>query len=283
MGLGPQLISDLIELKRGDKIPRGGRVVEIGAQQLTNGFLLAGDQLSELYGLFGKTPPDLGKPVATNNVAGVEQLSDAAPSSRVFWESLGFTYAAVEYAGHREAIALDLNRDSVPRHLQSSFDLVVNAGTTEHVANQDNAFKVIHDLAAVGGLMLHEVPAGGMLTHGVIGYNMQFFFLLCRDNDYEVLDLGLIYCGSAAMHPDILSSNAQFSKLSTHFNPTFCLPIDPDMGVPILAIRGVLQKAKNQPYFTPLDVPAELAVLPRQSKGKWGTWMPGHRLRRWLG
>jgi hypothetical protein len=33
MGLGPQLISSLIELKRGGKIPPGGRVVEIGAQQ----------------------------------------------------------------------------------------------------------------------------------------------------------------------------------------------------------------------------------------------------------
>jgi hypothetical protein len=262
MGLGPQLISSLIELKRGGMFPPGDRVVEIGAQQLSNAFVHAHDELAELYNLFGKTPVDLGDPLAHEVVAGVELLPDAAPSSRYFWESLGFSYVAVEYAGHRDGIALDLNRDSVPRYLQSSFGLVVNSGTTEHIANQDNAFRVIHDLAAPGGLMIHDVPAGGMLNHGVLSYNMQFFFMLCRENDYEVIDLGLVYCGSAEIHTDMLSSNAQFARFASHVDVRFGSPINPQMSVPIFMIRAILRKAKNEPYCTPIDLPSDLVVRP---------------------
>jgi hypothetical protein len=275
MGLGPQLLSDLIELRRSGQIPAGGRIVEIGAQQLSNSFVQSHDQLAELYSLFGKTPPVWGESVTGDFVAGVEHLSDIAPSSRIFWESLGFTYVAIEYAGHRDAIALDLNRESVPRQLRSSFDLVVNAGTTEHVANQDNAFKVIHDLAAVNGLMIHDLPAGGMLTHGVVSYNMQFFFMLARDNDYEVLDLGLVYCGSSEIHPDILYNNAQFSHLANHSDPRFSHPMNPDLSVPNFMIRAVLRRAKDQPYLTPIDLPAGLtASRPRSSKSGWSLRWP---------
>jgi hypothetical protein len=62
---------------------------------------------------------------------------------------------------HRGVTALDLNRDQVPYKLKAAFDLVVNAGTTEHVVTQDNAFRVIHDLTKAGGVMLHELPGGG--------------------------------------------------------------------------------------------------------------------------
>ena len=44
-------------------------------------------------------------------------------------------------------------------------------GTTEHVANQLQPFKIIHDLAAAGALMLHVLPAGGMPNHGLVSYN----------------------------------------------------------------------------------------------------------------
>ena len=264
MGLGPQLITDLAQLKRGGNIRTGGSIVEIGAQALSNPFLRANDDLNELYELFGKIPPPLLSRLANLEIpgqrrfsAGVELQSDAAPSSRIFWESLGFSYAAVEYGGHRNSIALDLNQGHVPHDLASLFDLVVNAGTTEHVANQDNAFRIIHDLTAPGGLMIHDVPAGGMLTHGMFGYNMQFFFFLCRDNAYEVLDLGLVYGGTAVLHADIVSSNAQFARFASHHDPRFGVPMNAGMEVPIFMIRAILRKSRMQPYITPLDLPED--------------------------
>ena len=48
--------------------------------------------------------------------------------------------------------------------------MVTNFGTTEHIANQLQSFKIIHDLAAPGALMLHVVPAGGMPMTGPLLY-----------------------------------------------------------------------------------------------------------------
>jgi hypothetical protein len=57
--------------------------------------------------------------------------------------------------------------------MRDAFDLVINAGTTEHVSNQENAFRVIHDLTKRGGMMNHEVPAGGMIDHGFFSYQAE--------------------------------------------------------------------------------------------------------------
>ena len=162
---------------------------------------------------------------------------------------MGFNYNAGEYGARRGATALDLNCDKVPYRLRSSFDLVVNAGTTEHVVNQDNAFRVIHDLAKVGGVMLHEVPGGGMLTHGVVSYNPQFFWLLCRDNNYDVFDLTVSHAVDAPISNDVLASNAQFAKSRK--------AIQSRLSVPIFVVTAMLQKQDDKAYVTPLGIPAE--------------------------
>jgi hypothetical protein len=180
MGLGIGFLHSLIALKRAGHLEGTKRIVEIGAQQLGD-TLLQAPELAELYGLFGRTQPYLGE------LSG-DDFTNKAPPAEPFWRSLGFDYAAIDFGGHRNSIALDLNRDSVPGHLRGAFDFVVNAGTTEHVANQDNAFRVIHDLTADGGIMLHEVPSSGVeFNHGLIAYNPKFFHILCRDNAYRVL------------------------------------------------------------------------------------------------
>ena len=105
-------------------------------------------------------------------------------------------------------------------------DLIINTGTTEHVANQGNAFRVIHDLSAVGGLMYHEVPAGSW-DHGLINYGPRFFQCLQQQNDYEQV----LYRGRR----------------------------ENDM-----TIRSALRKRDNNDFVIPLDVPPEL--LPDRRK-----------------
>jgi hypothetical protein len=177
MGLNRPFLDDLIALKRLGASIR--RVAEIGAQQLADTFLSATDALGELYGLFDREQVDLGKPV------GPENFAKLAPSSDRFWRSLGIECIPIDLA--RDAVRIDLNRGSVPAEFAAQFDLVVNAGTTEHVANQDNAFRVIHDLAKAGGVMWHEVPTSGMQNHGYFLYHPKFFIHLYRLNDYELL------------------------------------------------------------------------------------------------
>src|SRR5258708_35113904 len=88
-------ITLLGRLKRQGQIVRPGTVVEIGAQQLANSFLRAKPELDELGKLFGVTSPiTLPAPVEGGMAHGnLEHLSAQAPSSRDFWEWLGYRYA----------------------------------------------------------------------------------------------------------------------------------------------------------------------------------------------
>jgi hypothetical protein len=241
MGLGPGFLTDLIEMKRGGRLTRGLKIMEIGAQQLADSLLQANDLLDDLYAIFAKPRPDLGVP------SGGSVLSDNAPSSRVFWKSLGFEYAALDFDGHRDSVAIDLNHDPVPQAFKNSFDLVVNTGTTEHIANQDNCFRVIHDLACKGGVMYHELPAG-MTDHGLINYNPRFFWKLRDANDYEVLSMKLLSAGTVPVPDHIIENNKRYDE-GARLDVT---------ALPAFAIRIAFRKRNRQPFASPLDLPDAL-------------------------
>ncbi len=255
MGLGSDVLQEVIRLKRARVLARMSRVMEIGAQQLSNDFLRADQELQEIFALFGRQFVPLStQPIDAGEAAGLELQAQDAPSSGPFWESLGFEYAALDFDGHRHSLPLDLNKDQVPAKLRGRFDLVINAGTTEHVANQDNAFRVMHDLVRFGGVMIHELPAAGMLTHGLVTYTMKFFWHLCRENNYQVLRLEMTPGGASAMPDDIVFSNRTYGRRhnAVEFEPE---PIRD------WSISATLRKIRRKPYATPLDVPVE--VMPR--------------------
>jgi hypothetical protein len=99
----------------------------------------------------------------------------------------GMEYVAYDiFDGHRTTV-FDLNTGSVPVASRASFDLVLNCGTTEHIINQYNCLKVIHDATRVGGVMYHAVPMVGYLNHGYFTYTPVLFRDLAAANDYEIL------------------------------------------------------------------------------------------------
>jgi SAM-dependent methyltransferase len=226
MGLSSSFLQDLIHLKRRGVLDGAGRVVEIGAQQLADNFLNAGE-LDEVYQLFGRPRIDLGTPV------GQENFTEAAPRSTEFWRSLGFEYAALDYNGHLDSFAIDLNREPVPADMRETFDFVVNTGTTEHVANQDNAFRVIHDLTRKGGVMYHQVPASGDLYHGLVNYSPKFFQHMHKQNDYQ----------------------------------QWLFRVDDYGGTPVpeITIRAAYLKRNRQPFITPLDVALKFVPLSQRN------------------
>jgi hypothetical protein len=236
MGLGLTFLRELIDLKRTGALDRAARVVEIGAQQLADS-LLEAPELSELYRLFDRKPAALGSPV------GPENFTARAPSSRLLWTSLGFEYAAIDLAG--DAIPLDLNSEPVPESMRGRFDLVINAGTTEHVANQDNAFRVIHDLAKVGAVIHHELPGGGLsLTHGFFSYTPKFFLWLADANGYDVLLFKVFSDGTSPVskwvHNIVRDKGIGNQKLGD---------------VQDITLRITLRKTRDRSFVTPLDVP----------------------------
>jgi hypothetical protein len=101
-------------------------------------------------------------------------------------ERIGVDYLAFDiFAGYRTVI-FDLNEWSLDAKYRQAFDIVLNCGTTEHVLNQMNSFRVIHDATKVGGLIYHSLPMTGFLDHGYFNYNPRLFWELAQANDYKV-------------------------------------------------------------------------------------------------
>lgn len=227
MGLGRAFLWDLIELKRSGALNGAKKIVEIGEQQIADNLMIA-PELPEAYRLFDCRVPPVLEPVGANN------FTHSAPDSLPFWMALGLERTAIDIEG--QALKLDLNRDQVPSSIRGTFDFVVNAGTTEHIANQANAFEIVHDLTRVGGVMYHEVPAGGMIDHGLIAYQPRFFHLLSQFNDYELLFLRFTAWSSSPI-PDYLQ--------------------DPEHGeksVMDCSLRVALRRRSKKPFVCPLDV-----------------------------
>lgn len=250
MALGDTEIESLIALRTAGLLPRRSRVMEIGAQQLANNFLAATERLARLGQLFGiDLTLSLATPLPSQNVHGqAEHLNAAAPMARDFWLWLGFDYASIDIDGSPGSIPLDLNYDDAPAEAIGCYDLVTNFGTTEHIANQLNAFKVIHELTAPGGVMLHHLPAQGMFNHGLVNYNFKFFWMLARSNGYKVLDSQ--FRGGDTHYPlpeNIVAFLALNDPIAASIASNFTAA---DAGIQI-----AMQKSFDIPFVPPIDVP----------------------------
>ena len=247
MGLGTEAIAILLELRAAGHIVGTGAVMELGAQQLANAFLNSRARLQELADLFGVTSPhNLPEPTPTYFAHGQhEHLAAAAPRAERFWRWLGYDYSAIDIDGSPGSVPLDLNYDSVPAAEIGKYQIVTNFGTTEHIANQLNAFQVIHDLTALGGIMIHQVPAQGMMNHGLVNYNHKFFWMLARSNGYQLLKLTFGSEDLSYALPDNIRENDSAAGTNPHLESY--RTIDCSLFV-------VLKKVYDIPYVAPIDV-----------------------------
>ena len=247
MGIGVELLTFLTRLKTDGYFPvPKPRVMEIGAQQLSNSFLRAEAEIDVVGRLFDVSSPlELPKPTASRIIHGeMEHLESSAPAAREFWTWLGFEYAAIDVDESPGSIPLDLNVDSVPMDTRETFHLVTNFGTTEHVANQLNAFKVIHDLTAVGGIMIHNLPSQGMVNHGLVNYNPKFIWYLARSNNYKVIYMNFL--GSNVRYPLPESIVNDMKRYTPDVAQNYLLA---DAGIHV-----ILQKTSALSFVPPLDV-----------------------------
>jgi hypothetical protein len=172
MAIGYHIVRLYAELKTAGFFDGVSAVLELGSQDIV--CAERPDDLNALLEAFGVAPADVGR------------LASRGPAREIF-ERLGFSYASVDADGKQGALPLDLNVDSVPAHWRQKFDLVTNFGTSEHVANQANCFSFVHDAAAEGAFILHELPFQGWLNHGFFNYQPAFFLDLARANGYELI------------------------------------------------------------------------------------------------
>ena len=86
-------------------------------------------------------------------------------SAGEFWKILGKEYKALDSDGWYGK-PFDFNLDQVEEKDKLANCFVVNGGTTEHLFDQANAFRIAHDLTKKDGLMLHQLPFLGCIDHG---------------------------------------------------------------------------------------------------------------------
>jgi hypothetical protein len=246
--MGASTLPLLMALKRRGYIPNGSAVIEIGAQQLDESFLGATEDIAATGRFFGITgpPPSFawtGPRSDTNALAG-------APLAREFWTWLGLNYASIDIDGSPGSIPLDLNYDEVPAAFIGKYDVVTNFGTTEHVANQLQSFKIAHDLATPGGLMLHVLPASGGLNHGLVSYNPKFFWMLGRSNGYKIAFMTMGQSErDAGLPQNLLEFLALYEPKAADDFAAFRMPVT--------SIVVALQKVFDTPFVAPIDVPSD--------------------------
>jgi len=266
MGVGLKDFDLVVRFKNEGYIRPHGAIAEIGAQQLANDVLRNRQKIRELGQAFGVSDEiDLPDPTASVFTHGhLEHLDSAAPPARLIWAWLGFEYAAIDIDGSPGSIPLDLNFDEVPKKFKKHFQLVTNLGTTEHVANQLQAFKIIHDLTADGGLMIHNLPAQGYMNHGLVNYNLKFFWMLARSNGYKWIYSDFAVSDKPYSLPENIAGDVRNFDTSVDQRTKNYEVID-------CGIAVVMQKVIDIEFVPPIDVPTGTVVTDENLKRRYWT------------
>lgn len=163
---------------------------------------------------------------------------DAGPA-RAFYHAVFAPrlYVAVELGLVPRRLCLDLNGRV---RIERQFDCVINNGTCQHVFDQANFYRVMHEATRAGGTILHWTPCIGWINHGLYTIQPGFFFDLATANDYSIKLIGL-------MAPNV------FFPMSTAEDYRQGLARFPALAQAVVGV--VLQKSGNRPFVPPLQEP----------------------------
>ena len=101
----------------------------------------------------------------------------------------GFEVTVIDIDGKKKALPLDLSVPIEDEDLLGSFDLLVGFALIEHIEDQYELFKNIHNLCRPGGVIILNGPALGFYKgHGTWKYDFGFFGGLLHACGYGILD-----------------------------------------------------------------------------------------------
>jgi hypothetical protein len=147
------------------------------------------------------------------------------------------SYTAIDLEKGPRRYCLDLNG---PVDLGMRFDCVINNGTSEHVFDQANVYRIIHAHTKIGGVMIHFTPGLGWQDHGLFHAQPGFFFDLAAANNYEPKLIGLANEEVCHFLPSPASEEL-FGALRDHpslFHAELC---------------ALLRKTTDAPFVNPLQ------------------------------
>jgi hypothetical protein len=155
-------------------VPKGGSILDIGSQDIA----AAPD---DLQWIMSKFHGDRAEALTRQRFREGERWKIAA-----VFEDSPYHHQSIDLYSGKSIIQADLNSYVVPKEHRGAFDLVANVGSTEHIFDQANVFRCIHDFAKVGGFFWHSIPAIGYYNHALYNYHPLFFVFLARANKYEI-------------------------------------------------------------------------------------------------
>jgi len=166
-------------------IERNSRVLDIGASYLHN---LKKTDVFRFVEKFGVV--EISERAAADLCA--RSVQQAGKQMLFLSELLALTsidYVSYDVCPGAKTKLFDLNRFDVLDEDRNAFDIVLNFGTSEHIVNQINTFKVMHDALKVGGVLFHQSPSIGWVDHGYFAYHPRFYRDLQIANNYQEIDL----------------------------------------------------------------------------------------------
>ena len=182
------------------------------------------------------------------------------------FEKAGMRYDSFDIAAGYRTTIVDLNHAVLAGPLRGSFDLVLNFGTTEHILNQLNCFKVMHDATRLGGCIYHSLPAVGYVDHGYVTYTGRCFFDVAGYNDYEI-----VACwfdgptGRNSIFDSLRSYSLNFPALRTALKEFAASEQGRALGelpIPDIGINVVYRKMKDKPFWGALEASTSVGAIP---------------------
>jgi len=150
MSLTPHTFRFLSYLRKRKYLPELRRVLDLGAQDMA-----CSEGEPELEEFVKTFAPDAEFTKSDLTLASYGNATSIFKLINCEYET--FDVAQHPYEGTHSQ-TFDLNFDKVPELKKLRYDYITNHGVTEHVFNQVKSFEVMHDLTAVGGVMMHNLP-----------------------------------------------------------------------------------------------------------------------------
>ncbi len=118
------------------------------------------------------------------------------------FEALGFDVVdTTDFSDYEGAdIIWDLNQP-VPDEMRGKYDMIVDAGTSEHIFHVPNVMANIHAMLKVGGRIIHGAPTSNFVDHGFFMFSPTFFFDYYTANKFEI---GACYLVELFLDPERL-------------------------------------------------------------------------------
>lgn len=145
---------------------------------------LLDQSVHQLGGWGGIKIGELGNQYIHEPKAYRKKLVSGNATGKNFCESRGAEHISFDINEKDGALKCDLSKP-MDIKWEFYFDIVTNCGTTEHVLNQYQVFKNIHNICKPNGIMIHSIPlVGYWRRHCTFHYKPLFGIYLCSLNDY---------------------------------------------------------------------------------------------------